>query len=225
MSNSGFAAFQQPLLDGGTESPLVIGGRSMQANFTAYEMSIDNRAVFAESLGGGHVHQGTLESAAAPRSLNPMAIEITIDLVSEDQRMFLMAAPALAASGILEVYVDSPIVDVWVAQAAQTVFVMSRSTFYGGGPGFASRPARVFIGDVEQVVVDGVPGAGQFGIDQSSNGNILTAGTAPGVGAVVFSRFYPLMRGGISFAESITDFNTGDMEFTFTEFPFVKRYE
>lgn len=225
MPSNGFAAFIQPILDGGTESPLVIGGQPMEPIITSYSMEIPGRAVFVQALGGGHVNQGSLEAAAAPRSLGPMEYEIEVDLISEDQRAFLMGAPALAHSGLLDVYLDVPIVDTWIAQPGQSTFVLSRSTFYGDGPTFSSRPARVFVSTVEQTVVDGIPAAGQYGIDQGSNDNILTAGTAPSTGDVVTLRYYPLMRGDLSFEESIVDFNDGTMSVTFTEFPLIKKYE
>lgn len=224
MAFSGPITWGQPLFDTSTAAPLFIQSVELEAIYETYSSSIDDQSSFVPTLGGGAVHQATLVDAVAPRSLTPSEIEVEIQMVSEEQRGLLLLAPALAVSGILEIWVDRWISDLWVQTSGQTEFVLSRAFFYATGPSFSERPARVFVDSVEQTIVDGTPSAGQFGIDQSADGNVLTAGTAPAVGALVQLRYYPLLRGGAAFDEGISDFNDGSMTLTIQEIPTVRQY-
>ena len=78
MSISGPDTWGQPLLNLDTAKPLFINSVQMEAIYKTYSSELDDDAVFVETLGGGNVHHGTLETVEAPRSLGPSEIEIEV---------------------------------------------------------------------------------------------------------------------------------------------------
>lgn len=210
-------SWEQPFLNLDSAVPIFINGVEMEAIFTSFDAETEDEAAYVATLGGGFVHHNTLDDPEDPLSNNQSEFELTIQTTSEDQRMLIQSAPALGRRGRLEIWVDRPVTELWVATGTQTVFVLSRAFFYATGPTFAARPARVFVDQLEKTVVDGTPGAAEFGIDQSANGNLLTAGTAPAGDALVELRYYPLMRASAGFSENKTGLNQGEMTLAVTE--------
>ena len=224
MPSQSIESWEQPFLNLDSAVPIFINGIEMEAIFTSFDAETEDEAAYVATLGGGFVHHLTLDDPEDPLSNNESSFELTIQTISEDQRMLIHSAPALGRRGRLEIWVDRPVTELWVADGTRTVFVLSRSFFYATGPSFAVRPARVFVDQVEQPVVDGTPGAGEFGIDQSANGNLLTADTAPASDALVELRYYPLMRASAAFSENKTGLNQAEMTLAVTERAPVRVY-
>ena len=224
MPSQSIESWEQPFLNLDSAVPIFINGTEMEAIFTSFDAETEDEAAYVATLGGGFVHHLTLDNPGDPLSNNQTEFELAIQTTSEDQRMLIQSAPALGRRGRLEIWVDRPVTELWVATGTQTVFVLSRSFFYATGPPFATRRARVFVGGLEQPVVGGVPDPGEFGIDQSANGNLLTAGTAPASDTLVELRYYPLMRASAAFSENKTGLNQAEMTLKVTERAPVRVY-
>lgn len=224
MPSLSIESWEQPFFNADSAVPIFINGVEMTATFTSFDAETEDEAAYVATLGGGFVHHLTLNDPEDPLSNDESTFELTIQTTSEDQRFLVESAPALGKRNRLEIWVDRPVTEQWVATGAQTVFVLSRAFFYATGPSFADRPAKVFVDQVEQTVVDGTPGAGQFGIDQSANGNLLTAGSIQAGDALVQLRYYPLMRCSAAFSENKTGLNKGEMTLAVTERAPVRAY-
>ncbi len=224
MSSLSIESWEQPFLNFDSAVPIFINGIEMEAIITSFDAETEDEAAYVATLGGGFVHHNTLDDPEDPLSNNESEFELAIQTTSEDQRALIQSAPALGRRGRLEIWVDRPVTELWVADGARTVFVLSRAFFYATGPTFAVRPARVFVGQGEKTVVDGTPAAGEFGIDQSANGNLLTAGTAPAGDALVVLRYYPLMQASAAFSENKTGLNRGEMTLAVVERAPVRKY-
>ena len=210
---SGPLAWQMPLFGSppsGAVPPIVINGRAVEGTLRSYSAEMPEQGVVVANAGGQGIPHVLFPSAAAPATLGPWEGELEFALDSEDDAAWLMLAPGLARGGLLSVWLDAWIVDVWVGNGSRTTFGLSRSTGYGStGVSWADRPARCFVGATELTMVTAAPAAGQCQLSQTADANSIVLGTAPASGAHLSLRYYPVRAATASLDMDLSDLNDG----------------
>ena len=213
-----------PMMNG-AERRLLINGRDMGVELASYTASTaDEQGVVVETASGEHVPHVVLESPDAPLTLARFDLELGWKHVAEEVFLQALFLVALARANLLVVYIDAPVMDLWVGDGARTTHVLSRSTAYGTtGTSFALRPARFFVIDgttkTELVPVSGIPGTGEFQIDSAADETSILLGTPPAIGAFAQFVYYPLLPcTQASYGHTMNSFNDWDVEVEISDY-------
>lgn len=133
---------------------------------STHHTTVSNRSIVQrKSIGGDQ-----------PLSMRPYNATVAFQMVFEEDMWKFKEADA--ASELVKLFVDRPMVDRWyipAKRAGQTIWKSSRVSAWGlTGISSTNRPVAVYIDGVEQTAAASPPAAGQYSLADPGEGNHLS---------------------------------------------------